>query len=96
MALLLQALRAVRTLHGDVEMLPPVVGCDPLDVSHITPDFCELECLLARALQTVALCPQALDDSRSLERSSQLPYIHRDNRGAGSQHPMCLRQDVLG
>src|SRR5258706_11418348 len=25
MALLLQALRAVRTLHGDVEMLPPVV-----------------------------------------------------------------------
>ena len=41
MALLLQALREVRTLHGDLELLPAVVRRDSLDRLHPTRDFGE-------------------------------------------------------
>jgi len=41
MALLLQALRDVRILSGDLDMLPPLAGGNPLGVGHLPSNFCE-------------------------------------------------------
>ena len=48
MALLLQALRDVRTLSGDFDLLPPLTGGDSLGADHLARNLWELAPLVDR------------------------------------------------
>jgi len=48
MALLLQALRDVRTLAGDLDLLPPLTGGNSLGADHLARNFWELAPLVDR------------------------------------------------
>ena len=48
MALLLQALRDVRTVSGDFDLLPPLTGGNSLGADHLAHSFWELAPLVDR------------------------------------------------